>query len=63
MGVVPEKAPKRLRSDTTISNYLLIIDSYSKIPKIYAVETIATEEVMDKLDMFQSRSRKIYVFG
>ena len=36
------------------SNYLLIVDAYSKIPKLYGMENITTAEVMDKLDMFQS---------
>ena len=54
MDIVPLTAPKSLTSDTTFSNYLLIVDSYSKIPKLYGMEKITTEEVMDKLDMFQS---------
>ena len=38
----------RSGSDTTFSNYLLIVDAYSKIPKLYGMEKITTEEVMDK---------------
>ena len=45
------------------SNCLLIVDAYSKIPKFHGMEKIATEEVMDKLDMFQSRFGKIDEFG
>ena len=52
-----------MTSDTTISNYLLTVDAYSKIPKIYGMEKITTEEVMDKLDMFQSTFGKIDEFG
>ena len=63
MDIFPSKAPKRLTSDTTFSNYLLIVDAYSKIPKLYGMEKITTEEVMDKLDMFQSRFGKINQFG
>ena len=33
MDVIPETAPKRVTSDNTFSNYLLIVDAYSKIPK------------------------------
>ena len=55
MDIVPSIAPKSLTSDTTLSNYLLIVDAYSKTPKLYGMEKITTEEVMDKLDMFQSR--------
>ena len=55
MDIIPSTAPKSLTSDTNFSNYLLIVDAYSKIPKLYGMEKITTEEVMDKLDMFQSR--------
>ena len=50
---------KSLTSDANFSNYLLIIDAYSKTPKNYGMEKITTEEFMDKLDMFQSRFGKI----
>ena len=63
MDIIPSTSPKILISDTTFFNYLLIIDAYSKIPKIYGMEKITTEEVMDKLDMFQSRFVKMYQFG
>ena len=39
------------------------VDAYYKIPKLYGMENITTAEVMDKLDMFQSRFRKIDQFG
>ena len=39
------------------------IDAYSKIPKLYGMEIITTEEVTDKLDMFQARFGKIDEFG
>ena len=55
MDTIPSTSPKSLTSDTTFSNYLLIVDAYSKIPKLYGIEKITTEEVMDKLDMLQSR--------
>ena len=45
------------------SNYLLIVDAYYKIPKLYGMENITTAEVMDKLDMLQSRFGKINQFG
>ena len=43
-------------------NYHLILDAYSRIPKLYVNEHITTEEVMDKLDMFQARFVKVYKF-
>ena len=63
MDIIPSTASKSLTSDTTFSNYLLIVDAYSKISKLYGMEKITTEEVMDKLDMFQSISGKIDKFG
>ena len=62
-GIVPSTAPQGLTRDTTLSNYFLIVDEYYKIPKLYGMEKIKTEEVMDKLDMFQSRFGKIDEFG
>ena len=63
MNIIPSTAPKSLTSDTTVSNYLLIVDAYSKIPKLYGMENITTEEVMEKLDMFQSGFGTIDQFG
>ena len=60
---IPSTAPKSLISDTTLSNYLLIVDAYSKISKLYGMKKITTEEVTDKLYMFQSRFGKIDEFG
>ena len=42
MDIVPSTAPKILTSDTTFSNYLLIVDAYSKISKLYGLEKITT---------------------
>ena len=63
MDIIPSTAPKSLTSDTTFSNHLLIVDAYSKIRKMYGMEKITTEEVMEKLDMLQSRFRKMDQFG
>ena len=63
MDIIPYTAPKSLTSETTFSKYLLIVDTYSKITKLYGMEKITTEEVIDKLDMFQSRFGKIEEFG
>ena len=63
MDIIPSTAPIFLTSDTTFSNYLLIVDAYYKIIKLYGMEKISTEEVMDNLDMFQYRFGKIGEFG
>ena len=43
MDIIPSTTPKSLTSDTTFSNYLLIVDAYSKIPKLYGMDKITTE--------------------
>ena len=63
MDIIPSTAPKSLTNETIFSNYLLIVDAYDKIPKHYGMENITTAEVIDKLDMFQSRFGEIYQFG
>ena len=63
MDIIPSTAPKRLTSDTTFSNYLITVGAYSKISKLYGMEKFSTEQVMDNLDMFQSRFGKIDKFG
>ena len=63
MDIFPSTAPKSLTNDTNFQNYLLIVDAYSKIPKLYGMENITTAEVMNKLDIFQSRFGKIDQFG
>ena len=59
MEIIPATYFKSLIKDTTFSNHLLIVDSYSNITKIYGMENISTEEVIDKLDMFQARFGKV----
>ena len=59
MDIIPSTSPKSLTGDTTFSDYLLCVDAYSRIQNLYGVEKIKTEEVMYKLDMFQSRFGKI----
>ena len=63
VDTIPATAPKRFTINNSFSNYLLIIDAYSKIPKLYCMDKITTEEVMGDPDMIQSRSRKIDEFG
>ena len=63
MDIIPSTAPKLLTSETTFSNYHLTVGAQSKDPKLYGMDRITTEEVMDKLDMFQYIFRKIHKFG
>ena len=63
MNIIPATFPKRLKSETNSSNSILIVDAYSKIPKLYDMEIITTEEVIYKLDMLQFRFGEIDKFG
>ena len=63
MDVIPSTAPKSLTNDTNFKSYLLIVDAYYKIPKLYGMENITAAEVLDKFNMFQSRFGRIDQFG
>ena len=54
---------KSLTKDSNFSNDLLIMNAYSNISKVYGMDNITTEEVLDKLDMFQSTFGKVDKFG
>ena len=59
MDIIPATSYKTLTKEITFTKYLLIVDDYSKSPNLYGMENIATEEIMDKLDMFQARFGKV----
>ena len=63
MDNIPEMYPNFLTTETTFSDYVLIVNACSKIPKHYGTEIITTEEVMYKLYMFQAILGKIDWFG
>ena len=42
MDIIPSTALNILTSDTIFSNYILIVDAYSKITKLYRMEKITT---------------------
>ena len=45
VDIIASTAPKCLTSDTNFSNYILTVDAYSKIPKLYGTDKITTDEV------------------
>ena len=47
--IVLSTAPKSSTNDTTFSNYILIVDAYSKITKKIGMEKVTTEEVTENL--------------
>ena len=63
IDIIPATEPIFLSSDTTIYNYILIVDAYSIILKLYVTEKITTKEVMNELDMFLYRFGMIDEFG
>ena len=63
MGIIRAISSKILRKDTNSSNYLLIVDNYYRIIKLYGTKNITAEEVIDKLDVFQARFVKVDEFG
>ena len=63
MDIISSTVLTSLKSDTNFSNDILIVDAYPKIPKLYGMEKITTQEVMDKLNMSQSRFGRIDEFG
>ena len=63
MDTTTAASSKSLTNDTTFDNYLLIVDAYSNIPKLYGMENITTEKVMEYIYMFQARSGKVDEFG
>ena len=63
MDIISATAPKRLTTEITFSKHILIFDAYSKIPELYGMDRITTEEVMDKFDIFQYIFRNIDKFG
>ena len=44
---------------TTFDNYLIIMDDYSNTTKLYGMENITTEEVIDKQNTFRVRFGKV----
>ena len=63
MDIIPYTYYKFSTKYTTFDNYVSIVNAYSKITKLYGMENITTEEVMDKLDMFQAIIGKVDEFG
>ena len=63
MGIVPATSSKSLTKQNNFANYLLILNAYYNIPKLYGMKNITTEEVMNRIDMFQERFGKVDEFG
>ena len=43
MDIIPSTAPKYFTGETTFSKHILIVNSYSKISKLYGMDKITAE--------------------
>ena len=59
MDIIPSTEPKSLTSDTTFSNYSLIVDAYSKIPKLYGMEKPQQKKLWTNCICFSPDSVKL----
>ena len=55
VDIITATAPTTFTIETSFSHYLFIVDTSSKISKLYVINRITPKQVMDKFDMFQSR--------
>ena len=46
MDIIPSTAPKSLTSDTNVLNYILFVDTYSRIQKNYGMDKITRINVI-----------------
>ena len=58
VDIISAISSKSLAKDTDSDNDLFVVNDYSKLPKLYGIKNITTEEVMDKLDMSQENLEK-----
>ena len=63
MDIIPSPCKKGLTAASTFQNYLLVVDAYSRMPRLYGLEELTTEAVMDALDVFVAEFGKVDEFG
>ena len=63
MHIIPAIASKSITKENTVATHILIVDAYSKVPRLYGIERITSDEVMEKLDVFQAIFGKLDEFG
>ena len=63
MDIIPLPCRQGLTAKTTFANYLLVVDAYSRMTRLYGLEETTTEAVMDKLDVFIAELGKVDRFG
>ena len=63
MDIIP--APHKFSFDPNcdFSHYLLIVDTYSRIPRFGGLNDLHSEAVMDKIEEFVARYGKVNEFG
>ena len=63
MDIIPAPQKSSFDPDCDFSHYLLIVDTYSRMPRLYELNEINTEAVMDKIEEFVARYGELNVFG
>ena len=63
MDIIPSPHSKSIDKEACFANYLLVVDAYSRVPRLFGLEEMTTEAVMDKLDEFQARFGRVDEFG
>ena len=59
MDIIPSTTPKILTRDTNVSNYILIVDAYPKIPKFYGMEKSQQKRLLKNWICFIPDSGKL----
>ena len=57
--IITATSPKTLTIETTLSNYLLIVDAYSKNPKLYGIKELILRKKWISLICVQARFEKV----
>ena len=63
MDIILYPCKKGLTARSSFENYLLVVDAYSRVPRLYGLEETTTAEVMDFLDVFIAEFGKVDQFG
>ena len=63
MDIIPAPHKSSFDPNCGFSNYLLIVDTYSRIPRMCGLNELHSEAVMDKIEEFVARYGEVNKFG
>ena len=63
MDIIPAPHKSSFDPDCDFSHYLLIVDTYSRIPRLYGLNDLNTEAVVEKIEELVARYVKVNDFG